>query len=200
MLELVLSGSRRNRLQVRGLRFPFPVAAEIECGECAVWLPGEMRDPDALAPEWIPPLELVNVGVAPDSRVSFRRLLPSDPHATPQRAPSRDKPVTAALSFAVFGLPDAAWHAGAATLALGLNSSAMLSRQLLKEGECLRDIVITQRLMRVLFDLAGGQPLSLAPHRYGFPDRCRLENALFDRFCLIPDLLAQPPSGFDRAA
>nr|WP_315598904.1 hypothetical protein [uncultured Cupriavidus sp.] len=159
-----------------------------------------MRDPDALAPEWIPPLELVNVRVALDSRVSFRRLLPPHPHAAPQWARSRDKPVTAALSLAVFGRPDAAWHAGAATLTLGLKSSASLSRRLLKEGECLRDIVVTQRLMRVLFDLADGKPLSLAPHRYGFPDRCRLENALFDRFRLVPDLLTQPPAGIDRAA
>lgn len=193
ILQLLLSNSRRTRLQARELRFPFPVAANIEGGECAVWLPGEMRDSDARAPKWIPPLERISVTVAPKCRVSFRLQLSSPSHAMVNLITSRNKPITAALSLAIFLLPDAAWHAGAAALAVGLDSSAILSRLLLKEGECLREIATTQRLMRALFDLADGKPLSLAPHRYGFLDRCRLENALFDRFGLMPDMLVRPP-------
>ena len=176
------------------------MAADINGGECAVWLPGEMVDYDIRTSKQIPPLERVSVTVASGGQIAFRRQLPSPPHVLEDFIPSRNKPITATLALAVFLRPDAAWHAGAATLAVGLENSTNLSRRLLKEGECLRDITATQRLMRALFDLADGKPLSLAPHRYGFLDRCRLENALFERFGLTPDMLGQPTRRLERAA
>jgi len=199
-LQLILANARRTPLQILGLCFPFPVAADIENGECAVCLPGEMVDADLTASKWIPPLARVSVAVAPGGRIAFRRQIAPSSHAVQDLISSRNKPITAALALAIFLRPDTAWHAGAATFAVGLDSGANLSRRLLKEGECLRDIATTQRLMRALFDLADGKPLSLAPHRYGFIDRCRLENALFDRFGLTPDLLGSLSTKFDRAA
>lgn len=191
-MQLLLPSPTSQRLQLHGLCFPFPVATELEHGRCEeVFVQGQMQLVGAPAPQLIWPLEIVNLVIAPHSRMLFHMLKPGDIQAIPTLSAPRRRPITVALALEVFQAPQCDWHAGPAARAINIDGRTALSRKLLSEGQCLREIVITQRLMRLLFDLSNGLAPLQTPARYGFPDRSRIEDALYDRFGLSATLLRQ---------
>ncbi|MBU68635.1 MAG: hypothetical protein CL858_24875 [Cupriavidus sp.] len=76
----------------------------------------------------------------------------------------------------------------------------MISRKLLQENESLRQVALRQRLNRLLFDVLSARYAGV-PAVYGFVDRCRLENAVYDRFGVSLDslhLLTGKGAGLDH--
>lgn len=186
---LLLFGPLPHGLHLHGLRFAFPVAIQIEHGESKVWVTGRMEGCEIPESQLIWPLEPVRLTVRPHGRLLVRELHPAQAALCELASTAPRKPASIALSRNVFRAPQHDWHARAACQALNIAAPTALSRRLLSEGECLREIVVTQRLMRLLFDLpTGGNPL-LTPDRYGFTDRSSLENSLYDRFGLAPDTI-----------
>ncbi|MCY1209757.1 hypothetical protein D9M72_214200 [compost metagenome] len=91
--------------------------------------------------------------------------------------------------MAVFQAPQKPWRLASASRELRIDQAGQLSRTLLSEGESFVDLVATQRLMRALFDLAGADREAARVGSYGFPDRARFEDAIFDRFGVNASLL-----------
>ncbi len=186
---LALHVSGLQRLQLEGLRFPFPVAAQILRGHCEVAVPGQMLDPTG--DRLIRALDYTSVSLKQEARIVFRSLRLQAPlSAAPGRHAKRQhKPVASALAATVFALPGHPWCVDNALQALRLDDGGSLTHRLLREGESFRELVATQRLMRLLFDRCAAAPNEGSAASYGFPDRCRLENALYDRFGIEPALL-----------
>jgi hypothetical protein len=93
--------------------------------------------------------------------------------------------LTLRIARAVFASPDAIWSRAHAAAAMGL-SVRELSARLLRENGALTDIVMEQRLMRVLLERAHGEGGLSA----GFSSRDRLQSAFYDRFGMSADRLA----------
>jgi hypothetical protein len=89
--------------------------------------------------------------------------------------------MTARISLAVFMAPHLDWRLSSAAAIAANMSRPVLSRKLLQESESLRDVVRIQRLSRFAFDVLSSGPDPLAAS-YGFCDRCRLANAVYDHF------------------
>ncbi|CAG2160724.1 hypothetical protein LMG26411_07706 [Cupriavidus numazuensis] len=101
------------------------------------------------------------------------------------------KPLTMKLAAAVFGAPHLEWRLASAATLTSVFEGQNIARTLLQEGECFRQIVLMQRLMRFLFDLSARGTGGPASTEYGFTDRCSLENATHDQFCISPASLSE---------
>lgn len=186
-LSLILQSPPYARVHLRGLRFPFPVVAEVIEGDCEINVPGQMRAAHDGGWHAIRPLESPRLVLAERARVAFRQLpLPCQPVPVEERP---HKPIASTLALAVFQAPQKPWRLASASQELRINHAGRLSRTLLSEGESFVDLVVTQRLMRVLFDLAGADWQAARGRCYGFPDRARLEDAIYDRFGVNAALL-----------
>lgn len=92
------------------------------------------------------------------------------------------RPLTRLLARHVLAAPQRDWTLDTFAAIAGL-SRTLLSRRLFAEGASFREVVRTHRLTRLLIELPqlGRLDHALAI-RYGFTDRCQLENAVFDQF------------------
>ncbi|MFJ1254899.1 hypothetical protein [Cupriavidus sp. CuC1] len=185
--SLILQSPAYARVQLRGLRFPFPVVAEVIKGDCELLVPGQMRASHDGAWHTIRPLESPRLLLAERARVAFRQLPPSGRQA--EAGERRHKPIASTLALAVFRAPQRPWRLASASQELRIDCPGRLSRSLMSEGESFVDLVATQRLMRALFDLAGTGGQAARAGCYGFPDRARLEDAIYDRFGVNSALL-----------
>ncbi|MGO4328136.1 hypothetical protein AB4Z48_27240 [Cupriavidus sp. 2TAF22] len=107
-----------------------------------------------------------------------------DALAHPGPGSSASRPLTRWLASLVLTEPledwNLDWFAGIAGI-----SKASLSRRLFAEGSSFREAVRAHRLLRLLLDLPGlGRPSHAMVTRYGFSDRCQLEDAVFEQFGL----------------
>ncbi|KUE87983.1 hypothetical protein ASL20_14915 [Cupriavidus necator] len=186
-LSLILQSPAYARVHLRGLRFPFPVIAEVIEGDCELNVPGQMRATHDGGWHAIRPLESPHLVLAERARVAFRQLPWSGQRI---RVEERShKPIASSLAMAVFQAPQKPWRLASASRELRIDQAGQLSRTLLSEGESFVDLVATQRLMRALFDLAGADREAARVGSYGFPDRARFEDAIFDRFGVNASLL-----------
>ncbi|WP_147311552.1 hypothetical protein [Cupriavidus taiwanensis] len=185
--SLILQSPAYARVQLRGLRFPFPVVAEVIKGDCELIVPGQMRASHDGVWHTIRPLESPRLVLAERARVAFRQLPLSGRQA--EAGERRHKPIASTLALAVFQSPQRPWRLASASQELSMDRPGRLSRSLMSEGESFVDLVATQRLMRALFDLAGAGSQSRLTECYGFPDRARLEDAIYDRFGVNAALL-----------
>lgn len=179
-LSLILQSPAHARVHLRGLRFPFPVVAEVIEGDCELNVPGQMRATRDGGWHTIWPLESPRLVLAERARVAFRQLRLSGPSVQAGARPR--KPVASALALVVFQSPYEPWRLASASRKLCIDAPGRLSRALLGEGESFMDLVATQRLMRALFDMAGADGNAARAGCYGFADRASLEDAIFDRF------------------
>lgn len=187
--SIILRSPAYARVHLRGLRFPFPVVAEVIEGDCELNVPGQMRASQDGVLHWIRPLESPRLVLAERARVAFRQLplfgqpVQSDVGVRPH------KPIACIVALAVFQSPEKPWRLATASRELRIDHPERLSRTLMSEGESFVDLVATQRLMRALFDLADTDSQAARAGFYGFPDRARLEDAIFDRFGVNRSLL-----------
>ncbi|WP_349606968.1 hypothetical protein [Cupriavidus sp. DF5525] len=185
--SIILQSPAYARVHLRGLRFPFPVVAEVIEGDCELNVPGQMRANQDSVLHSIRPLESPRLVLAERARVAFRQL-PGQPVQSDARERPH-KPIACIVALAVFQSPQKPWRLATASRELRIDHPGRLSRTLMSEGESFVDLVATQRLMRALFDLAEGDCQAARAGFYGFPDRARLEDAIFDRFGVDPSLL-----------
>jgi hypothetical protein len=206
-VQLRIKGLDQGSLHLRNLRFAFPVLASVEEGVCGLSVAGFTRTVRATNCRLLAPLEVVTLSVPWRARVSLDKvdvasLLEEAPSSRRARNGSqhpgcRDaghrafprKPLTMEVSSAVFFAPHLGWRLASAPSLLSAVAGTKISRGLLQEGESFRQIVMTQRLMRFLFDLSTLGTTRTEGEDYGFPDRCRLENAFHDQFGVSIDLL-----------
>lgn len=92
------------------------------------------------------------------------------------------RPLTRLLARNALAAPHHDWTLDTFAAIAGL-SRTLLSRRLFAEGTSFREVVRTHRLIRLLIELPRlGRPDHTLATRYGFTDRCQLENAVFDQF------------------
>lgn len=187
--SLILHSPGPSCVHLRGLRFAFPVVAEVIEGDCKVFLPGRMLASHHGVLHEIRPLESPRLVLAKRARVAFRPLSAPAHPVQARMAGKPYKPAASALALAVFESPHKPWQLASASKELRFDQVGRLSRTLMSEGESFLDLVSTQRLMRALFDLAEADWPATRGEYYGFPDRARLENAIFDRFGVNTSLL-----------
>lgn len=187
---------------IRNLRFPLPVRIEVGAGTCEVLLRGYTRT--ICAGEWrvLPALEPISVTLLHGASLGLK-LVSGTP--VPWQTNASDllqghlalladdirqrKPLTAALSAAVFHDPHTDWQLSTASIKLGHCTGRRLAAKLHQEGESFRILVRTQRLVRISMDLMASRYVR-SSGAYGFRDRCRLENTLYDHLGISVDALA----------
>ncbi|MBP0624366.1 hypothetical protein [Cupriavidus consociatus] len=185
--HITLGAAALGTTAIRNLQFPLPVRIDVESGACELSMRGFTRTIRHGEARLVPALEEVSLTLLRQARVTLT-MLPEcgvDPGRERCRPSTDDswkrRPATAGLSLAVFASPQLDWGLSSAAACLGKMDGRSLSRKLLQECSSLRQVVKTQRLSRFLFDLmASARQASAAS--YGFPDQCRLENAVYDQF------------------
>ncbi|WP_042883279.1 hypothetical protein [Cupriavidus necator] len=188
---------------IRNIQLPFPIRVVVEAGTCEVSMRGFTRAVRHGESRLIPALEEVSLTLLRQAKVTLTIVPESGPgFPAPGRdqgrvssSPSTDdlrqrKPATAGISLAVFTSPQSDWGLSSAAACLGKLDGRWLSRKLLQECSSLRQLVRTQRLSRFVFDLLCSATQSSAAS-YGFTDRCRLENAVYDQFGISVAVLAR---------
>lgn len=197
MIIYIASGSSQVTTTVRRLSFPFPVVCEASGPDA--WgtskrYAGRLRNATKVR---VPPLLTFDIGILGNTTVSITPGLtlmwdsatfmfpPADEAGrTVSAAPSRPaaKPVTHHLALAVFQSPATNWSLDQFATTIGMTKQA-LSRELLKEGESFRQVVRTQRLMRLFFELGEIEQIDDGIAKtFGFAHRQQLEMAIFEQF------------------
>ncbi|MDF3839907.1 hypothetical protein P3W85_44330 [Cupriavidus basilensis] len=190
-------------VSIRDLRFPVSLSIEVTAGHCIVSQRGFARTLRSRVARVVPALEPVSLVLIDSVTLALIQIdalpIPKAPGGFAGLGDRADwvaddarerKPLTAALSLAVFMAPHADWRLATACRPLGLDETGTVSRRLLCEGESFREIVMTYRLTRLALDLMATGSMQV-PAFYGFRDRCHLENAVYDRFGLPVSALAR---------
>jgi len=208
--RVVLSGLSAEIVHIRNLQFPFPVRLDVEAGLCDVSIRGFTRTLRVGDARILPGLEQASIALLRQARLALT-IVPEPAALTLGLAADRNgepvslviddvlrrKPLTACISLAVFMAPHSDWRLSSAGAVAGIPSGPLLSRKLLQESQSLRDMVRIQRLSRFVFDTLLSVPDRLASS-YGFSDRCRLENAVYDHFGISVESLARISSNAGR--
>ncbi|WP_133303110.1 hypothetical protein [Cupriavidus lacunae] len=182
-----LSSLDAGMIGIRNIRFPLPIRVDVETGACEVSMRGFTRTVRCGESRLIPALEEVSLTLLRQARVTLT-ILPESGRGQDRGAFNLSvddlrerKPATAGISLAVFASPQLDWGLSSAAACLGKLDGRWLSRKLLQECSSLRQLVRAQRLSRFVFDILSSAAKSSAVS-YGFSDRCRLENAVYDQF------------------
>lgn len=201
-MRMRIKGPELGCLHLRNLRFAFPMTALVEDGACGLSVGGFTRTLRAADFRRVAPLEMVSLSVSRHARLTLEKIeMTSRSQASIDASRTENasfsagffglgnddflrKPLTMKLAAAVFLAPHLDWRLASASTFLRTLEGERIPHRLLQEGECFRPIVLTQRLMRILFDLSTGGTAIAASAAYGFADRCSLENAFHDQFCI----------------
>lgn len=177
-------------MRLSNLRLPFATEIVGRRGACRL---SHARHSRRL--EWgrsvrLPAYELFHVEVEPGALSAgsalHLELSAADRAPMPGRwLPCEPGALTLRIARAAFASPDASWSRAHAAAEMGM-SVRELSARLLREGGALTDIVMEQRLMRALLELAHGARVPCT----GFSSRERLHTAFYDRFGVSADRMA----------
>jgi len=206
-MQLMISGIEHGAVHLRNLRFAFPISIRVENGICGLSLGGYTRSIYATETRLIAPLEMITLTIEKRSRIVIAAIdigeegpsilgrVDSNPRSRIHTRPNATywpirRRLAQVVATAVFDAPHLNWRLSSAPIYLTTNETN-ISRTLMQEGESFREIVRTQRLMRLLFDTYHYGQRWLASCAYGFPERCRLENAAYDHFGITPELLSR---------
>nr|WP_315595288.1 hypothetical protein [uncultured Cupriavidus sp.] len=123
------------------------------------------------------------IDIANDAAASIE-IHPNDLCSDSDATGTAMRPLTRLLAHHVLGAPQRNWTLDAFASVAGMTRPA-LSRRLFAEGTSFRESVRTHRLTRLLIDLSDcSLPAHTLSLRYGFADRCLLEDAVFEQYGL----------------